>query len=1638
MACRDWAAKVGGGVLGRVWALVAALALLLGLIAMAPAPAQAASFKDVPSGQWYTSWVDKASDQGLMSGFTDPATGRPTGCFGPDEPLTRAQVATVLWRMAGGPSSGHASFPDVERGSWYDAPVAWCVKAGVVTGYTSGPDRGCFRPDRPVTRQELATMVWRYAKYAGMDVADPDPSAFRSTTDWRTADSWASDALTWTAAAGVLSGVDNHDGTYSVVPFGTATRAMAAKVFVVLSGSPSAAKASYTVTFDSNGGSAVKAQAVRSGAKATKPSDPTKANLSFVGWYTDKALKKPYDFNSTITSNVTLYAKWGAVTAILYSDGLLSIQLGDDVDSSHGHVVQKWTDLSQITVFWKRAPEVKSVVVRDRLKLDNLGSRFSGMSNCRMMDLSKLDVSGVESFAYMFSDCEALRELNLTGWDVSRAKVFAGMFQGCAALTAIDIREWAPARPGDLGHMFSGCTRLSDLRLPAWDTSRVTDFGGMFSDCRSLGSFDLSGWDTSNGDDFGYMFWHCVSIQKLDLSSFDMSNAKTVSQMFAFCSSLQELNLSGWSTSKVTKDDALFFLCNSLQSITIGSDFTLQARIPSNSPWYDSEGNEYLSIPIGAAGTFTKTRPPERECTVSFDANDGSPVNAQTVSYGSKAPKPSDPVREGYIFTGWYVDSGLKTAYDFNSVVKSSFTLYAGWEIKTYTVTFQTDGGSAVASQTVKYGSKISKPANPTREGFTFVGWCGDVAPTEPYDFDLPVKSDLVLRADWRSNQFTVYFQSNGGSSIESQMVESGALVVLPDGPVKTGFSFAGWYTDEALTTAYDFSLPVESDMTLYARWDIKMCRVDFSVGSGSPVGSQIVEYGSKAIKPADPSWAGYSFLGWFSDESFTKAFSFDSAIESDLVLYAKWEREPSVFTVTFKSNGGSSVDAQVVTDGSVVARPANPVREGYDFVGWYTDAYGVSDFYNFETSVESNLVLYAGWRKPGLTYGILYNDGLLSLQVGPDEDISHGVVQGKWVFDGSTAPWYEETDRIESVVVRDKISPNHSSSWFFNLKNCKSMDLTNLEVGNVRSFFHLFWNCSSLESLNLSGWDTSSVTDFYGMFSDCSSLQSLDLSGWDVSSATRLGSMFSDCSSLQSLDLSGWDVSNASDLSWMFYGCSSLQPLDLSGWGVPNASDLSYMFSGCSSLTSLDLSGWGVPNASDLSHAFSGCSSLASLDLSGWGVPNASDLSWMFYGCSSLQSLDLSGWGISHASDFSWMFSRCSSLTTLDLSGWDVSSASDLSYMFSHCSSLQSLDLSDWDVSNAADLSGMFYDCSPLNTVTLGAGCGSLVKELPNGPWYDAAGKGYDRPPAGVAGTFAKTKPAVLALAADGVSDADALPLAQIVEGEQGGLHYVVVPESAPFEYGLEYPELAGRYVGPGTYLTGYVGGCESLVVPLEVAGVPVVSANLSWNDSDRAGMTRLAAVSFERVEGKASSLAQLDVSGNGLSSLDIEGLGALVRLNCEGNPIADFAALQAWAAVGGHEARLSQMQEVAPAQPTADGNVQAPSDPQESASPDISTKPAEPANSEAPSTEPGEPSVPATPAESEQPSGVDVSSEPDQPGDDSVGSDMGESDEQEEPADTAGLGVAGQNGDASATEEPAIAVELAEAGEGPLALAA
>ncbi len=194
------------------------------------------TFIDVEEGSWYEGWVARAASLGLMSGYTD-GVGAFTGYFGPEDALTRGQVATVLWRMARAPKpQGAAPFPedDVVPGMYYYQAVSWCCEQGIITGYESGEKAGTFRPSDPVSREELALMVARFERWAGVDTSGAPTANFDRCTDAASVSDWAADAVTWTAASGVLGGkeIPGESGTtYRLDPQQGATRAQAAKVF---------------------------------------------------------------------------------------------------------------------------------------------------------------------------------------------------------------------------------------------------------------------------------------------------------------------------------------------------------------------------------------------------------------------------------------------------------------------------------------------------------------------------------------------------------------------------------------------------------------------------------------------------------------------------------------------------------------------------------------------------------------------------------------------------------------------------------------------------------------------------------------------------------------------------------------------------------------------------------------------------------------------------------------------------------------------------------------------------------------------------------------------------------------------------------------------------------------------------------------------------------------------------------------------------------------------------------------------------------------------------------------------------------------------------------------------------------------
>ena len=234
------------------------------------------------------------------------------------------------------------------------------------------------------------------------------------------------------------------------------------------------------------------------------------------------------------------------------------------------------------------------------------------------------------------------------------------------------------------------------------------------------------------------------------------------------------------------------------------------------------------------------------QATVTFNSNGGSAVISQTVYLGDKVIKPTDPTRKGYIFTGWFKDSTLKTAWDFNhDIVVADITLYAKWKENQdgnsqgednqggnsqgngnsqskFTITFNTNGGSSVNSQTINSGKTASKPSNPNRAGYTFDGWYSDAALTMTYNFSSKVTDSITLYAKWTLNvTHIITFNSNGGSSVASQTVDSGGTVKKPSNPTLRGYSFDAWYSDAALKNKYNFSTPVTADITLYSKWNV-------------------------------------------------------------------------------------------------------------------------------------------------------------------------------------------------------------------------------------------------------------------------------------------------------------------------------------------------------------------------------------------------------------------------------------------------------------------------------------------------------------------------------------------------------------------------------------------------------------------------------------------------------------------------------------------------------------------------------------------------------------------------------------------------------------------------------------------------
>ena len=311
--------------------------------------------------------------------------------------------------------------------------------------------------------------------------------------------------------------------------------------------------------------------------------------------------------------------------------------------------------------------------------------------------------------------------------------------------------------------------------------------------------------------------------------------------------------------------------------------------------------------------------------TITFDTNGGSEIAPITQDYGTQIAAPANPTRKGYTFKGW--DKEIP-----ETMPAENITVKAQWEINQYTITFDTNGGSEIAPITQDYGTEITAPDNPTRKGYTFKGWDKEIPKTMPAE-------NITLKAQWEINQYTITFDTNGGSEIAPITQDYGTEITAPANPTRKGYTFKGWDKEIPKT------MPAEN-ITLKAQWEINQYTITFDTNGGSEIAPITQDYGTEITAPDNPTRKGYTFKGW--DKEIPETMPAEN-----ITVKAQWEINQ--YTIAFDTNGGSEIAPITQDYGTEITAPDNPTRKGYTFKGWDKEIP--------ETMPAENITITARWK---------------------------------------------------------------------------------------------------------------------------------------------------------------------------------------------------------------------------------------------------------------------------------------------------------------------------------------------------------------------------------------------------------------------------------------------------------------------------------------------------------------------------------------------------------------------------------------------------------------------------------------------------------------------------------------------------
>ena len=372
-------------------------------------------------------------------------------------------------------------------------------------------------------------------------------------------------------------------------------------------------------------------------------------------------------------------------------------------------------------------------------------------------------------------------------------------------------------------------------------------------------------------------------------------------------------------------------LGNSSEDIQIivknGSEFTAPASDGLTRPdgdtdnyfmWLDGNGNSYEpggSVPSDVTELTVQWTAPTYAVTLNTNGgtiNNGN-VTGYTYGVGATLPAADDMTYTGHTFKGWYDNENLtgSPVTAIGGAETGNKEYWAKWEINQYTVTVKPENGKADIIITQDYGTPITAPTL-TREGYTFKGWDKEIPETMP-------AGNITVKAQWEINQYTIAFDTNGGSEIVPITQDYGTEITAPDNPTRKGYTFKGWDKEIPET------MPAEN-ITVKAQWEINQYTITFDTNGGSEIAPITQDYGTEITAPDNPTRKGYTFKGW--DKEIPETMPAEN-----ITVKAQWEINQ--YTIAFDTNGGSEIAPITQDYGTEITAPDNPTRKGYTFKGW-------------------------------------------------------------------------------------------------------------------------------------------------------------------------------------------------------------------------------------------------------------------------------------------------------------------------------------------------------------------------------------------------------------------------------------------------------------------------------------------------------------------------------------------------------------------------------------------------------------------------------------------------------------------------------------------------------------------------------